>query len=110
MKLAIVGSRNITKIDIASHINVQPTLIISGGAKGVDSIAANYAHANNIELLVIKPDYKAHRQGAPIRRNEAIVLKCDQVLAFWDGKSRGTKYTIDFAQKHNKKVDVVMCC
>lgn len=110
MKLAIIGSRNINNIDISKHITLNPSQIISGGAKGVDTLAADYAAINNIGLLVIKPDYKAHRQGAPIRRNEKIVQLCDQVLAFWDGSSRGTKYVIDYAQKLGKHVTIVKCC
>lgn len=110
MKLAIIGSRNISAIDISRHITTPPQQIITGGAKGVDTLAADYATTNGIDLLVIKPDYKAHRQGAPIRRNERIVQLCDQVLAFWDGSSRGTKYVIDYARKHGKPVNVVICC
>lgn len=110
MKLAIIGSRNINNIDISKHITLTPSQIISGGAKGVDTLAADYAAINNIDLLVIKPDYKAHRQGAPIRRNEKIVQLCDQVLAFWDGSSSGTKYVIDYAQKLGKHVTIVKCC
>lgn len=110
MKLAIIGSRNICDLDISQHIATTPTQILTGGARGVDTLAADYATAHGIDLLIIKPDYKAHRQGAPIRRNELLVQQCDQVLAFWDGSSRGTKYVIDYARKHGKPVNVVMCC
>lgn len=32
----------------------------------------------------------------------------DAVLAFWDGKSKGTAHMIDLAKKHNKPLQVVM--
>ena len=108
MKLAIIGSRNAGAVDIAAHIQEQPTEVVSGGARGVDTYAARYAAENNIPLKVFKPDYKVHLQGAPIRRNELIVQYADKVLAFWDGKSRGTKYVIDYARKHGKPVQIVM--
>lgn len=110
MKLAIIGSRNITNINIADYIKDIPTLIISGGALGVDTLAAEYAINAGIELLEIKPNYKSYKRGAPIRRNEQIVQQCDKVLAFWDGASKGTKYTIDYARKHGKQVTIIMCC
>ena len=107
MKLAIIGSRNAGAIDIAQYVQDQPSEIVSGGARGVDSYAAQYAKANNIPLTVFRPNYKAHLQGAPIRRNEEIVKYADKVLAFWDGASRGTLYTINYAKKQGKPVQVV---
>lgn len=108
VKLAIVGSRNAPKIDIGAYVNFfSPSVIITGGARGVDSQAAAYAVANGIPLIVRKPNYAAHLQGAPIRRNEIIATECDILLAFWDGASRGTKYTIEYARKKGKKVTVV---
>lgn len=107
-KLAIVGSRNAPKINIGEHIGFVPSVIITGGARGVDTQAAQYAVGNGIPLVVHKPNYVAHLQGAPIRRNEIIVSECDMLLAFWDGKSRGTKYTIEYAKKKGKSVKVVL--
>lgn len=110
MKLAIIGSRGLTDIQIAPYIEERPEVIISGGAKGVDTLAAGYAAEAGIPLLVFKPNYKAHRQGAPIRRNETICRECTHLLAFWDGKSKGTLYTINFARKLGKTVRVISCC
>ena len=107
MKLAIIGSRTAGQINIAQYVQEQPSEIVSGGARGVDSYAAQYAKANNIPLTVFRPNYKAHLQGAPIRRNEEIVKYADKVLAFWDGVSRGTLYTINYAKKQGKPVQVV---
>lgn len=105
--MAIVGSRSTQKVNIGKYVNFVPSVIISGGAKGVDTQAADYAVQNGIPLIVHKPNYALHKQGAPIRRNELIVADCDILLAFWDGKSKGTKYTIDYARKKGKEVQVV---
>lgn len=106
-KLAIVGSRDAGEVDIGAYVDFVPSVIISGGAKGIDTQAADYAVKNGIPLVVHKPNYALHRQGAPIRRNELIVADCDVLLAFWDGKSKGTKYTIDYARRKGREVRVV---
>lgn len=108
MKLAIVGSRNISNIDIASYIQQQPTEVISGGAKGIDTLAAEYAHRLGIKLTEFLPDYKKHGRGAPIRRNALIVEACDKLIAFWDGKSKGTLSSINLAKKLGKQLQIVM--
>jgi predicted Rossmann fold nucleotide-binding protein DprA/Smf involved in DNA uptake len=107
MKLAIVGSRGIKDANIGELLamyQLQPSTIISGGARGVDQCAADFANANGIELLIFKPDYQKHLQGAPIRRNELIARECDTLLAIWDGESKGTKHVYQYAQKIGKKV------
>lgn len=108
LALAIIGSRTAVNIDIGAHIPPDTSLIISGGARGADTCAANYARAHGIELLEIRPDY-AHHPGriAPLLRNRQIVDAADMVLAFWDGQSHGTKYTINYAQSKGVPVVIV---
>ena len=107
MNLAIVGSRNITHFDLKRFIPEGTTAIVSGGAKGIDSIAEAYAKKNNLELIVFKPEYdKYPGKIAPLKRNDKIVEACDMLLAIWDGESRGTLYTINKAKKMGKPVRV----
>ena len=108
MKLAIVGSRCINNIDIGTYIQEVPTEIISGGAKGVDTLASEYAIRNNIKLTEFLPDYKRYGRGAPIIRNSQIVECCDKLIAFWDGKSRGTLSSINLAKKLGKELQVII--
>ena len=109
IRVAVIGSRNIEACDLSAHIPQNCTLIVSGGAKGVDTLAEQYAAEHGIELLTIRPDYRRYGRGAPLRRNNQIVDHADCVLAFWDGQSKGTKYTIDYAEKTGKKVSVILC-
>ncbi len=95
MKIAVIGSRNIKNIDLTNFIPKNTTEIISGGAVGVDSLAREYAIANGIKLTEIKPEYNLYKKGAPLKRNLKIIQNSELVLAFWDGKSRGTKFVID---------------
>ena len=104
MRLAIVGSRTCPPIDIASYLPFVPELIVSGGAKGADTYAREYAMKNNIPLIEFLPDYRRYGKKAPLMRNLQIVDNCDFLLAFWDGKSRGTKFTIDYAKKRGISV------
>ncbi len=108
MKLAIVGSRTIEDFDLSPHIPGRPALIISGGARGVDALAERYARSHGIALLIFRPDYAAFGRAAPLVRNRRIAEECDEVLAVWDGKSKGTKYTMDYARRLGRKVHVVL--
>lgn len=102
-KVAVVGSRGVV-VNLNDFFEDEPAAIISGGAKGVDSCAAAYANGHNIKLVEFLPDYSRFGRCAPLKRNNLIVEASDIVIAFWDGKSRGTKYTIDYARKAGKKV------
>ena len=107
MKLAIVGSRNITEFDIAQYIPKGVTEIVSGGAKGVDTLAKQYALANNIKYTEFLPDYAKYKKGAPLKRNKEIACYSDAALIFWNGTSRGTKHIIEYFDTLNKKYKVV---
>ena len=110
MRLAIVGSRKIKDIDLREFLrdmNEQPDVIISGGANGIDTLAAEYAVKNGIELIVIRPDYDKYGRAATHIRNTQIVEQSDAVLAIWDGESRGTLSTINSAKRLRKEIKVV---
>lgn len=109
-KLAIVGSRDCPSIDIAPHLPFVPDIIVSGGANGVDNYAKEYAIKNNIPIVEYLPQYGKYGRQAPIMRNIQIVEDCDFLLAFWNGTSRGTKFTIDYAIKRNVPYNVVGIC
>ena len=95
MKAAVIGSRGLTINDLGKYLPEDTTEIVSGGAKGIDTCAREYALAHDIKLTEFLPDYKQFGRGAPLKRNLQIIEYADIVLAFWDGKSRGTKYVID---------------
>ena len=92
MKLLIVGSRSICDFDISPYVSEEVSLIISGGAGGVDTLAEEYADKKRISKLILRPAYKKYGKGAPLKRNEEMVALCDAVLVIWDGVSKGAKY------------------
>jgi len=107
MKLAIIGSRSIENLNLDEYIKEKPDVIISGGAKGIDTIAWKWALENHIEIIVYRPDYNLNGKCAALKRNDIIISEADKIIAFWDRKSTGTKYVIDRAIKLNKPVEVI---
>ena len=82
------------------------TEVISGGAKGADQLAERYAKENGIKLTVIKADWTKGKEAGPLR-NQQIIEAAEQVLALWDGQSKGTADTIRRAKKLQKPLRVV---
>ena len=108
MKIAIVGSRSITNVDIEKYISACDE-IVSGGAHGVDSCAAEYARLKGIKLTEFLPQYELYGRAAPIVRNKKIVDHADAVMVFWDGRSRGTLSVIKYAEKVKKECKIIIC-
>lgn len=106
MRVAVIGSRGITISDLGGFLPENTTEIISGGAKGVDTSAKEYALTHGIKLTEYLPEYTLYARSAPLKRNITIIENADIVLAFWDGKSRGTKFVIDSC--HRLGVEVRM--
>ena len=106
MKTAVIGSRSLFIEDIGEYLPEKTTEILSGGARGVDTCAKNYATKQGIKITEILPDYKKYGRAAPIKRNIEIIEKADAVVAFWDGKSKGTEFVINHCKKHNKTVKI----
>lgn len=107
MKLLIAGSRSIDDFDLTEYVPSGTTLIISGGAAGIDSVAEKYADSRKLSKLILRPRYDLYGKAAPIQRNEAMVNLADAVLIVWDGVSRGARYTAEYAQKKGKAITVI---
>lgn len=101
MRVAVIGSRGLQVNDLGKYLPDEVTEIISGGARGVDTSAREYAMEHGLKLTEYLPEYDKYGRGAPLKRNITIIENADLVLAFWDGSSRGTKYVIDNCKKRN---------
>lgn len=115
MNIAIVGGRDFSdytllKESLSAYISIYsgiPDNIVSGGAKGADTLAAQFAAEMDIPLLVFKPDYQKYGRGATLVRNTQIIENADVVFAFWDGQSKGTKDSINKAKKLQKELHII---
>lgn len=110
MKLAVIGSRLFNDRDalFAAIDRLSPSEVISGGARGADAMAEQYAADRGIPITVFHPDLD--RYGSPAAfhvRNRAIITACDRVLACLAGPSKGTHATLRIAAKQAKPVDLI---
>lgn len=101
MKVAIIGSRSLSVDNIENYLPNHITEIVSGGAKGIDTVAREYALKNNVKLVEFIPNYSRYGKAAPLKRNIEIIDYADVIVAFWDGKSKGTKFVIDHCKDKN---------
>ena len=108
MKIAVIGSRSVTVTDIGRYVS-DGDEIVSGGAAGVDSCAAEYAKEKGVRLTVFLPKYECYGRAAPIVRNKEIVDYADKIIAFWNGSSRGTLSFIKYAKKRGKPCEIILC-
>lgn len=95
MTVAIIGSRSLRVDGLGKYLPRETTEIISGGARGVDASAREYALIHNIPFREFLPNYKKYGRAAPLKRNITIIENADHVIAFWDGSSRGTLFVIE---------------
>ena len=112
MKLAIVGSRNFvdqalldkTVDEYLEKQGVLPDLVVSGGARGADTLAENWARKHKIPLIIFKPDWKTKGKAAGILRNTDIVNECTHMVAFPSDGGKGTQDSIRKAVAQGKIV------
>lgn len=107
MKIGIVGSRRYNNYSsfvkvVGEFLRSEDTLV-SGGAKGADSLAEKFAKDIGVEIKVFKADWDKYGNSAGMIRNGLIVEESDFILAFWDGKSKGTKDTITKCENVGKE-------
>lgn len=110
MITAVIGSRNFTDYKLLeSTLESLPeiTQIVSGGAKGADSLAKTYAEQHQLPLVIFKPDWKQYGKGAGIVRNRQIIDAAQMVVAFWDGVSKGTASSLALAKAKGIPVHII---
>jgi predicted Rossmann fold nucleotide-binding protein DprA/Smf involved in DNA uptake len=110
MRVAIVGSRGYASLGrVFDYVTGLPegTVVISGGARDVDAMAAGIARTMGLTVIEFLPNYEAHGRRAPLIRNKQIAQHCERMVAFWDGKSTGTAHAIRCAKSLGRPVEVI---
>ncbi len=98
---AVVGSRSFGDFALLSRVcrSLGVSSVVSGGAAGADSLAAEFASSCGFPLRVFLPDYGRFGCRAPLVRNWKIVRSVSRVVAFWDGRSRGCAHAVSCADR-----------
>ena len=110
VRVAIVGSREYPDWhQVYQYVETLPAdaVVISGGARGVDRVAVEYARRRRLITEVYPADWETHGKSAGFIRNQTIVERADQIVAFWDGTSKGTADTIRRARAAGKPIMVI---
>lgn len=117
-RLAVVGSRDFNDRgmfyrEMQKLVNQfgKPQLVVSGGARGADTMGEQWAAGRSIPTLILKPDWNTHGRAGGNIRNTDIVANCDRLIAFQKNGSRGTQDSINKAVHRlgREKVHVVPC-
>ena len=85
----------------------QKVVVISGGARGADSLGERYAKERGLECKVFPADWDRYGKSAGYRRNVVMSENADSLIAFWNGESKGTKHMIDIMQRQNKPYRII---
>lgn len=105
LKVIIAGGRDFDNYELLETycdkilINSKRVEIISGGAKGADFLGEKYANERRFQLSVFNADWNTHGKYAGIERNKRMAHSATALIAFWDGKSKGTKHMIEYAKQ-----------
>lgn len=101
-RVAIVGSRDFPNPALVRDFVAllpEDTIVISGGARGVDALAAQAARERGLRVEVYLPDWERHPRRGGVLRNAVVMQHSEHVVAFWDGISPGTKDAVAQARR-----------
>lgn len=113
MKVIIAGGRDFDNYDLLREKcdnilrNQDEVIIISGGAKGADSLGERYAKERGYSTEVFHAKWEEHGKKAGPIRNQEMAINSNALIAFWDEKSKGTKHMIDTATDKGLLVRII---
>jgi len=112
-RIIVAGSRIVDSyIFVKEHLDrlriPRTAIIISGNAKGPDQYGIKYAEENNIRYKLFPAHWGLFGKPAGIIRNRLMAAYSDQLIAFWDGKSRGTKHMINIAKRVGLETKIII--
>ena len=114
-KILIAGSRSLRNNKVAietldaffNKYSKEEVEIITGMANGIDMMAYEKAKAGNYTIHEYPADWEKYGKSAGYIRNAEMVKLCTAALVLWDGKSKGTKHTIDLCEKQDKLAHII---
>lgn len=113
-RVVIAGSRVFDNYELLAHKmdyflseTRQPVTVLCGLAEGADKLGLRYARDRKFNVEYYPADWQRFGRSAGMRRNAEMAENADALVAFWDGKSRGTLNMITVAKTKGLKVRVV---
>jgi len=112
IKVIIAGGRNFDDFNKLCQVcdeflqdqnNIE---IVSGAYKGADLLGERYAAERNHQIKQFPADWRLYGKSAGLKRNIEMAAYADALIAFWDGKSKGTKHMIDLATQAGLNVRI----
>lgn len=116
MKLIVAGGRDFVNtqvmitvlMDLVEKGKIDPNPeLVCGMARGADMLAYSLWANHNMKIHTFPADWKTHSRSAGYIRNTEMGNFADVLVAFWDGKYRGTKHMIEYMQKLGKPVHII---
>lgn len=112
MKTIIAGTRTFTNYELMEQeiekLGINIDEVVCGCAKGVDTLGKRWADERGIPVKQFPPDWNKYGKVAGIIRNHEMGDYADYLIAFWDGKSRGTKDMIEYMKSIGKHGSVII--
>lgn len=114
MKIIIAGSRGFSDYDLLRakcdywFSNTSDIEIVCGGTRGADLLGKQYAQECGYGIKMFIPDWDGLGKRAGMVRNAQMGDYADALVAFWNGKSRGTKHMIEYAKTKGLKIRIQM--
>ena len=81
--------------------------VVSGTARGADTLGERYAHERGFAVKRFVPDWERLSTRAGLVRNCEMARNADALVAFWDGISRGTAHMVGEARRRGLAVRVI---
>ena len=115
-RVVLAGGRDFTDYDLlrtsclsflGNKLTSPQVIVISGHASGADSLGERFAQEHGLQVELHAADWVKHSRAAGPIRNKEMAECSDALIAFWDGKSRGTKNMIDSARRYGLDVSIV---
>lgn len=114
-KVIIAGGRDFNDYELLkqkcdyylSNLDTKDIVIISGAARGADSLGEKYANEKGYKIDSHPANWNKYGKSAGYRRNSEMAEIANGVICFWDGKSKGTKHMIDIAKNKGLPIKII---
>jgi hypothetical protein len=111
-KVIIAGGRDFDDYSVVERVcdyylqNKDDVEIVSGRADGADTLGEEYASVRSHQVKYFPANWKQYGASAGPRRNAEMGDYADALIAFWDGKSKGTHNMIKYAMRNGLRVKI----